>query len=194
MDFSGFEWKNPPREAVVQDAEVALQTQPNTDLWQRTYYGFSRDNAPMFLTRTDRLYFTFAVTADFSDARTRFDQCGIAVYMDSDNWVKASTEYIGAGCTYLGSVVTNGGYSDWATQKAQEGISSVTYQLSRRKSDFLIEYSTDGSVFSQMRIFRLHAAKASVNFGIYACSPEDSSFEAVFTRPQLTECVWGEHR
>ena len=30
-------------------------------------------------------------------------------------------------------------------------------------------------------------------FGIYACSPEDSSFRAVFTNMELTECRWAAH-
>ena len=29
-----------------------------------------------------------------------------------------------------------------------------------------------------------------IKFGIYACSPEDSSFKAVFTDMKLTECQW----
>ena len=32
-----------------------------------------------------------------------------------------------------------------------------------------------------------------VRFGIYACSPEDSSFKADFTDISLTECKWPAH-
>ena len=32
-----------------------------------------------------------------------------------------------------------------------------------------------------------------IQFGIYACSPEDSSFTAKFTKMQLTECQWKSH-
>ena len=32
-----------------------------------------------------------------------------------------------------------------------------------------------------------------IQFGIYACSPEDSSFKAVFTNMELTECKWLAH-
>ena len=30
-------------------------------------------------------------------------------------------------------------------------------------------------------------------FGIYACSPENSSFKATFTDFKMTECVWQAH-
>ena len=32
-----------------------------------------------------------------------------------------------------------------------------------------------------------------IQFGIYACSPEDSSFKATFTNMELTECKWLAH-
>lgn len=32
-----------------------------------------------------------------------------------------------------------------------------------------------------------------IKFGIYACSPEDSSFKAVFTEMDITECKWLAH-
>ncbi|WP_276307039.1 DUF1349 domain-containing protein [Brachyspira sp. G79] len=68
------------------------------------------------------------------------------------------------------------------------------YRLSRRESDFLIEYSEDGENFKQMRIFHLFKGDDKISFGIYACSPEDSSFKAVFTNMYITECQWHEHK
>jgi len=44
----------------------------------------------------------------------------------------------------LGSVVTNLGYSDWATTDIPTHINSVFYRVSRRKQDFYVEYSYDG--------------------------------------------------
>ena len=67
------------------------------------------------------------------------------------------------------------------------------YRLSRREEDFCLECSEDGSVFRQMRICHLHEAKEKIRFGIYACSPEESSFRAVFTEMELTECKWMAH-
>ena len=36
------------------------------------------------------------------------------MYLDSENWLKASIEYENEKISHLGSVVTNNGYSDWA--------------------------------------------------------------------------------
>lgn len=53
--------------------------------------------------------------------------------------------------------------------------------------------NADGKQWSQMRVCHMHEAQDEVQFGIYACSPEESSFRAVFTNMQLTECAWKAH-
>ncbi len=44
-----------------------------------------------------------------------------------------------------------------------------------------------------MRICHLWEGGGTVRFGVYACSPEDSSFQAVFTGMELGECKWLSH-
>lgn len=188
-----FTWVRKPLSCSVSEKEARIVTQPFTDLWQRTYYGFRNDSAPILLFATEEKYFSFTVKTRF-DSGHRFDQCGIAVYLDSENWLKASAEYENDEIQKLGSVVTNHGYSDWATSDMDASVKCIWYRLSRRESDYRIEYSLDGTVFKQMRICRLPEGGGNIRFGIYACSPEDSSFEAVFTDAEITECVWAEHR
>ena len=182
-----------PKNVIIDDKKIEIYTEPNTDLWQRTYYGFRNDNAPILQTKTKDKYFSFTVKTVFESKR-RFDQCGVIIYIDSDNWFKASIEYENENYQRLGSVVTNNGYSDWATQDISASIKEMYYRLSRRESDFLIEYSEDGEKFTQMRIFHLFKADDEISFGIYACSPEESSFKAVFSDMYITECQWHEHK
>lgn len=63
---------------------------------------------------TDEKYFSFIVKTEF-ESKHRFDQCGVVMYLDSENWLKGSIEYENEEFQHLGSVVTNNGYSDWAT-------------------------------------------------------------------------------
>ena len=177
----------------VTDDRITIYTQPKTDLWQRTYYGFQNDNAPVLQMKTSEKYFSFIVKTEF-DSKARFDQCGIVVYLDSENWIKASIEYENEQYQRLGSVVTNHGYSDWATTDIDASVKSMWYRLSRRKSDYCIECSTDGITFQQMRICHLWEGNEEISFGIYACSPEGGSFQAEFTNMQVTECMWEAHK
>ena len=193
FNIQNFKWTREPASFTVSDDRVEIVTKPHTDLWQRTYYHFRNDNAPVFQMETEEKFFSFTVKTSFEESHHRFDQCGIVVYLDSENWLKGSIEYENDRFQHLGSVVTNHGYSDWATTAIDAGIKSMWYRLSRREDDYCIECSADGVYFSQMRVCHLFRGGEKIRFGIYACSPEDSSFRAVFTNFALTECKWLAH-
>lgn len=206
VDFTVGEWIFKPKLSEVTSNSVSITTEPETDFWQRSYYGFRNDNAPALQIESDE-NFTFTTKVSF-DYQAQFDQCGVILYLDSENWFKASIEYENDEFSRLGSVVTNLGYSDWATTDIPLP-KEIWYRLSRRGPDFLIESSLDGVTFKQMRIFHLHklgettkemgqcnppvAATNAVRFGVYACSPLDSSFTAQFTDMSLEPCQWLAH-
>ncbi|HJF52228.1 MAG TPA: DUF1349 domain-containing protein [Butyricicoccus pullicaecorum] len=192
FDHNALRWIREPLSWEINDDTIRITTKPHTDLWQRTYYHFRNDNAPVLQMTTDERYFSFVVRTEF-DSKHRFDQCGVVMYLDSENWLKASIEYENERFQHLGSVVTNLGYSDWATTEIDASIKSMWYRLSRREDDFCIECSEDGQTFRQMRICHMHKATDAVSFGIYACSPEDSSFCATFSQMQLLPCQWQAH-
>ena len=162
-------WIRQPQQFTISDQEITIMSEPHTDLWQRTYYGFQNDNAPVLQLKTEEKYFSFTVKTVFN-SKQRFDQCGIVIYLDAENWLKASSEYENDQFQRLGSVVTNQGYSDWATLDISSDIDTVWYRLSRRESDYCIEYSFDGVSFKQLRICHLVKGNAEIQFGLYACS------------------------
>ena len=200
-------WLNKSESCSIDTETVVIKTSPKTDFWQRSYYGFRNDNAPALQFQSDT-NFTFTVKVNF-DYKSLFDQCGVIIYLNSENWFKASIEYENEIFSRLGSVVTNFGYSDWATTDI-DTISCIWYKLSRRGSDFLVESSFDGVNFKQMRIFHLHelgettekmgqsnpplVSGRSVTFGIYACSPTESSFMATFSEMKLESSYWKAHK
>ncbi|MBM9832789.1 DUF1349 domain-containing protein, partial [Enterococcus faecalis] len=51
----------------------------------------------------------------------------------------------------------------------------------------------DGQVFHQMRICHLVKGAQDIQFGVYACSPEQSSFTAVFSEMDVMDCQWPAH-
>ncbi len=187
-----WQWTRQPAEYKIENDRIEIITSPHTDLWQRTYYHFRNDNAPLLQLRTKEKFFSFAVKTTF-ESKHRFDQCGIICYLNSENWIKASIEFENEKFQHLGSVVTVNGFSDWATTAIDAGIKTMWYRLSRREDDLCIECSEDGINFSQMRICHMPSATDEVPFGIYAASPENSSFKAVFTDFEVTECKWKAH-
>lgn len=193
MDINQFQWIREPKNYSIKEGCMEITTEPHTDLWQRTYYHFRNDNAPVFQMETEEKFFSFLVKTDFSHSSYRFDQCGVVMYLDSENWMKASVEYENEEFQHLGSVVTNHGYSDWATTAIPADVKVMWYRFSRREDDYCIECSHDGVRFFQMRICHMWEGGGKIRFGIYACSPEDSSFTAIFTDMRITECAWKAH-
>ena len=187
FDASKLEWTRKPASSSVTSDKIEIVTAPHTDLWQWTYYHFRNDNAPVLQMKTEEKYFSFVVKTEF-DSSHRYDQCGVVVYLDSENWLKASIEYENEEFQHLGSVVTNHGFSDWATTEIPGNIRHMWYRLSRRADDFRVECSADGVNYQQMRVCHLYKATGEIAFGIYACSPEDSSFKATFTNMEITDC------
>ena len=93
FDVNSLQWTREPLHFHVEDGKIEITTKPNTDLWQRTYYHFRNDNAPVLQMETDEKFFSFIVKTDFTQSHHRFDQCGIVMYMDSENWLKGSVEF-----------------------------------------------------------------------------------------------------
>lgn len=191
--FIQLQWTRQPAKFEIKEDTITITSAPHTDLWQRTYYHFQNDNAPVLQMKTREKFFSFVVKTDFTQSHHRFDQCGIVMYLDSENWLKGSVEYENEKFQHLGSVVTNNGYSDWATTAIPADIKTMWYRFSRREDDFCIECSNNGIDFSQMRICHMPAGAEEIRFGIYACSPEESSFTAVFSNMKITECMWKAH-
>ena len=58
-------WTREPKHVTIFDDRIEVITESGTDLWQRTYYGFTNDNAPVFQVSTDEKYFSFVVKTQF---------------------------------------------------------------------------------------------------------------------------------
>lgn len=182
-----FFWFNEPKRYFF-DGGLNLVTAAKTDFWQGTHYGFRRDDGHCLLTR---------VTGDFALAtqvtftpQSQYDQCGLMVRLDSQTWIKCSVEYENPTLSRLGSVVTNLGFSDWATQDITASVTTMRYRLSRQGQDFLVEYALPDRPWQQMRIAHLHAVGDALQIGIYACSPIGEDFHCRFHFIEIGENHW----
>ena len=51
-------WIREPQKFIIDDKKIEIYTEPNTDLWQRTYYHFRNDNAPVLQMKTNDKFFS----------------------------------------------------------------------------------------------------------------------------------------
>lgn len=144
-----FQYISNPESTKFTEDQISILTYPETDFWQRTYYGFQKTNASFVMFNTDEQRLSFKFKAEFEYAHT-FDQCGAIIYLDDENWVKASVEFEKKGVQKLGSVVTNLGYSDWASFNISPLLKKMWYKIIRYNNDFIIFSSKDGILFQQI--------------------------------------------
>ena len=57
LDPAKLVWTRPPKSFALTPDTVTITTEPGTDLWQRTYYGFRNDNAPLAQLSTREEFF-----------------------------------------------------------------------------------------------------------------------------------------
>lgn len=73
MDLKELKWIREPDSYKMYNDKIEIVTKPYTDLWQRTYYHFRNDNAPVLQMETEERYFSFIVKTEFADSHHRFD-------------------------------------------------------------------------------------------------------------------------
>jgi uncharacterized protein len=192
---SEWEWRHePPWWSTGRERDgggLEMRTAPETDFWQRTHYGFQRHNGHALLAQI-KGNFQIATRAHF-ESNSQYDQSGLLVFLDEENWIKCSTEYETPELNRLGSVVTNGGYSDWASQDVAGVVRATSYRITRVVDDFLLEYSTEaGEQWKQMRITHMPAAegRSVIRAGVYACSPIGTGFCCRFGYIEVGPASW----
>lgn len=68
MDLTKFYWTREPDWYRINKDSIEIITKPYTDLWQKTYYHFQNDNAPVLQMETEEKYFGFIVKTEFEDS------------------------------------------------------------------------------------------------------------------------------
>jgi uncharacterized protein len=188
-----FSWLNEPVVHSGNDRELRLITDKNTDFWQRTFYGFERDDGHAYL---------MPVSGDFSavvtiraEYKELYDQAGLMLRIDERNWIKAGIEYTD-GLMHFSVVVTNG-ISDWSVIPLQGSTTSdeADVRITRHDDAVRVQYSINGAPWQLARLAPFSNADAVV--GAMACSPQRSGFEVIFTDlkigPAISRTLHDEH-
>ena len=119
------------REPVSQSQEGALLTveaAAESDWWRTTSYGFIHDDGHALVKEfpnESAIEVTFVL-----NYTEQFDQAGIFITADSENWIKAGVEFCD-GFPQVGAVVTQKN-SDWSVAPVAEWMNKeVTIRVSR---------------------------------------------------------------
>ncbi len=176
-----FQWRNEPKKWSIDTtaSQLILETDPETDFWQKTHYGFENDNGHFLYMKTEK---NFRMTTKVKALpNAKYDHAGLMIRYSKDVWVKASLEYITPSLSKLGAVVTNRGYSDWSTQYVKDKDIDLHFRISKIGQNCYMDFSWDGEEWMQMRIAHLDIPDdAPISAGIFACSPQGKNQSVCF--------------
>jgi len=175
---SRLKWHSEPSDWKIENGEMQISPDPNTDFWQRTHYGFQADNGHfLYAEMTGDFVIETHVRCEF---RHQYDQAGLMVRVSDQCWIKTSVEYEPDEPNKLGVVVTNHGYSDWSTQDVDDNFTDFKLRIIRYESTYKVYYFYSKlNEWIQLRMFHLFDDKV-VKVGLYACSPKEAKFTARF--------------
>jgi regulation of enolase protein 1 (concanavalin A-like superfamily) len=168
-------WLNEPAEWGVSAAGLRVVTDRATDFWRQTHYGFTRHSGHLF-GYTTSAGFTASVRIRATYERL-YDQAGLMVLVDEENWTKAGVE-LSDGETMLSSVVTVG-RSDWATGRFHGDASDFWMRMTIDDGVMRIQYSVDGKRWPLVRLCPFPAAAHYV-VGPMCCTPERQGLSVLF--------------
>eukprot|EP01133_Synstelium_polycarpum_P003577 gene3577-4093_t len=175
--MQSYSWLNEPAKSLGDAKRLEIVTDENTDFWQKTFYGFERDNGHAYLTEVNG---DFTLEAHVQgDYKHLYDQAGLMLRIDDKHWVKTGIEFTD-GLMHFSVVLTNQ-VSDWSVIPLHHATPNdlISIRLTRHDDAIRIQYAINNSSYQMARLAPFSAANARA--GVMACSPLRAGFEATFT-------------
>jgi regulation of enolase protein 1 (concanavalin A-like superfamily) len=169
------QWYNEPAQWKTINNSLIMQVTPKSDYWRISHYGFTVDDAPFY-------YATYggefeAKVKLIGDYKARFDQMGLMVRTDHENYIKAGVEFVD-GKFNVSTVVTHK-KSDWSVTPLEKTPPFIWIKIVRRLDALEVFYSLDDKTYIMTRNAPLQD-NAPVMVGLMAACPDGDGFQAKF--------------
>lgn len=174
-------WFNEPDTWHIENGSLVMSVTPHTDYWRISHYGFTVDDAPFYYAEYGGEF--EAKVKVSGDYKVRFDQAGMMIRIDHENYIKCGIEFVD-GKYNLSTVVTHK-TSDWSVISQNRPIDYLWLKAVRRLDAIEIYYSFDDKDYQMMRTAWMEANRP-VKIGMYGASPDGTGFNATFSNFKVT--------
>lgn len=175
------QWFNEPEKWEIKNNTLSMFVTPKSDYWRISHYGFTVDDAPFYYaTYGGEFEVKVKITGDY---KARFDQMGLMLRIDHENYIKAGVEFVD-GKFNLSTVVTHK-TSDWSVIALDNTPSFVWIKAVRRLDAVEVLYSFDDKTYTMMRNAHLQD-NIPVMVGLMAACPDGKGFDAKFENFKVT--------
>ena len=175
-------WTTEPEDVRITDAGLFVTAKEGSDAWRETAYGFVHDTEHALLRPIEDGQ---AVEVAFRiDLPAQFDQAGVFLRADDDNWIKAGIEH-SDGEESLGAVVTRG-QSDWSLAPVPGWAGRIaTVRASWSDGAVTIRARVDEEPWRLVRVAPL-SASAGLAAGPFCCAPSSPGLTVQFVSWRVT--------
>lgn len=184
-------WFNEPEEWEITNNALTMEVTPQSDYWRISHYGFTVDDAPFYYAEYGG---EFEAKVKISgDYKARFDQAGLMLRIDHENYIKAGIEYVD-GKYNISAVVTHH-TSDWSVIALEKPVPYIWIKAVRRLDAVEIFYSFDDVTYQLMRNAWMQD-NIPMKVGIMGACPDGNGFTARFENfsvkhlPDLRRLQW----
>ena len=181
-----FEWLNPPPHWSEDREALTVTTGENTDFWNRTFYGFTHASGHLRYCQADGDFSAEVKVSAYYEHL--YDQAGLMVMVDSDNWLKCGLEFTDGGL-HFSTVVTRDGFSDWSQfMVADKARQDLGIRITRHGEALRIQYRLQQGSWTLARLAML-AMTSTVNIGMMCCTPTRQGLDVRFERFKLEQAI-----
>ena len=174
-------WFNEPDNWQINGGTLTMDVTPNSDYWRISHYGFTVDDAPFYYAEYGGEF--EAKVKVSGDYKVRFDQAGMMIRLDHENYIKTGIEFVD-GKYNLSTVVTHK-TSDWSVIALDRPVDFIWIRAVRRLDAIEIFYSFDDKEYHMMRNAWVEA-NHPVKIGMFAACPDGNGFKASFSDFKVT--------
>lgn len=168
-------WFNEPARWNIDGSTLTMTVTPQSDYWRISHYGFTVDDAPFYWAEYGGEFEAkVKITGDY---KVRFDQAGLMLRIDHENYIKAGIEFVD-GKYNLSAVVTHH-TSDWSVITLDNPVPYIWIKAVRRLDAVEIFYSFDDKESFLMRNAWMQE-NIPMKVGVMGACPDGSGFNARF--------------
>jgi len=173
--LSRMTWLNEPASAKIAGEQIVVRSRAKTDFWQKTFDGYVADSGHFdHLSVTGDFTFTGCINGKYA---TQYDQAGLMVRIDGENWMRCGTEFIDG--KRFASVVFTRTYSDGSTLPDLSETEPIWWRIIRKADSIETLCSLKGDTFTSVRM-GYFPPNRPVEVGIMCAAPSGQGFDATF--------------
>ena len=173
--FERMQWLNEPESYTINNGVLEMDVPAQTDFWRIAHYGFTVDDGPfLYSTHGGEFEAKIRVSGDY---KVRFDQAGMMIRENHENYVKFGIEYVD-GKFNISAVVTHH-TSDWSVIQLDKPVPFIWLKAVRRLDAIELFYSFDDKEYIMMRTLWMRD-NCPLQVGLVAACPDGKGFKARF--------------